>query len=124
MNISDRTFELVIEHLHAVNYNGPVCLSCDDTKLLSTLRLYWDGEKMAHFLVGSVGGPIEVPNPDDIKCIMSDPTIVKATKVQACLNWFTVPLLNNNLHIGSAVVLANSSTEGCTYNCSCHADTK
>ena len=81
MTIYDRNFELVVEHLNAVNYDGPVCLSCDDTKLRSALRLYWDGKKNAHFLVGAIGGPIEVPNPDDIKTIMSDPTIVKGTKV-------------------------------------------
>lgn len=82
MTICERTFELVVEHLDAVNYDGPVCLSCDDTKLLSALRLYWDGNKKAHFLVGAVGGPIKVPNPDDIKSLMSDPTIEKGTKVR------------------------------------------
>ena len=82
MTISDRNFELVVEHLNALNYDGPVCLSCDDTKLRSALRLYWDGEKNAHFLVGAVGGPIEVPNPEDFKTIMSNPMIMKGTKVR------------------------------------------
>ena len=83
MTICDQTFELVVEHLEALNYNGPVGLSCDDTKLLASLRLYWDGKKKKHFLVGAVGGPLEVPDPDDIKPLMSDPNIEKATKV-----WF------------------------------------
>src|SRR5258705_12918369 len=81
MTICDQTFKLVVEHLEAPDYDGPVDLSCDDSKLLSSLRLYWDGQKKAHFLIGAVGGPIEVPNPDNIKILMSDPNIEKATKV-------------------------------------------
>lgn len=80
MTICEKTFELVVEHLAAVNYNGPVALSCDDSKLFSSLRLYFDGNENKHYLVGAVGGPILVPNPDDIKTVMSDPTVVKATK--------------------------------------------
>lgn len=83
MTICDRMFELVAEHLEALDYYGPVGLSCDDSKLLGSLRLYWDGKKKIHFLVGAVGGPIEVPNPDDIKTLMSDPNVEKATKVTA-----------------------------------------
>ena len=82
MTISNRNFELVVEHLNALNYDGPVCLSCNDTKLCSALCLYWDGKKNTHFLVGAVGGPIEVPNPDDFKTIMSNPMIMKGTKVR------------------------------------------
>ena len=81
MTICERTFDLVVNHLQAVNYDGPVALSCDDFKLFSSLRLYWDGEVEKHYLVGAVGGPILVPNPDDIKALMSDPKLVKATKV-------------------------------------------
>jgi hypothetical protein len=81
MTICEKTFELVIEHLAAVDYNGPVALSCDDSKLFGSLRLYFDGNKNKHYLVGAVGGPILVPKPHDIKTVMSDPTVVKATKV-------------------------------------------
>ena len=87
MTICDKTFDLVTEHLEAVDYDGPVGLSCDDTKVLGALRLYWDGDKKKHFLVGAVGGPIEVPDPDEIKSLMSDPTIMKGTKVQILLNY-------------------------------------
>jgi hypothetical protein len=81
MTICEKTFELVVEHLAAVNYDGPVALSCDDSKLFGSLRLYFDGNENKHYLVGAVGGPILVPNLDDIKTVMSDPTVVKATKV-------------------------------------------
>ena len=81
MTICDKTFDLVVNHLTAVNYEGPVALSCDDSKLFGSLRLYWNGEEEKHYLVGAVGGPILVPNPDDIKALMSDPKLVKATEV-------------------------------------------
>jgi hypothetical protein len=82
MTICDRTFDLVVEYLEAVNYEGPLALSCDDSKLFASLRLYWDNKEEKHFLVGAVGGPILVPNPDDIKALMSDPSVVKAVKVR------------------------------------------
>jgi len=81
MTICDRTFDLVVNHLRAVNYEGPVALSCNDSKLFASLWLYWDGEEEKHYLGGAVGGPILVPNPDDIKALMSDPKLVKATEV-------------------------------------------
>lgn len=70
MIICEKTFQLVADHLNALSYDGPVCLSCDDTKLLSAFRLYHDSEKKADFLVGAVGGPLFVPNADEIKSII------------------------------------------------------
>lgn len=90
MDICDRTFKLVAEHLTAINYTGPVGLSCDDTKLFSTLRLYWDGEKKAHFLVGGVDGPYQVADPDVVKDVKAK--IGKATKVR--LHDFQIVILN------------------------------
>jgi hypothetical protein len=58
MTICDRTFELVKEQLLQTGYTGPTALSCDDTKLFSALRLYWDGEQQSHFIVGGVNGLI------------------------------------------------------------------
>ncbi|KAJ6613243.1 hypothetical protein B0H10DRAFT_1740913, partial [Mycena sp. CBHHK59/15] len=52
MDISDRNFKLAAEHLKALNYDGPVNLSCDTTTLFPSFRLYWDNEKKSHFLVG------------------------------------------------------------------------
>ncbi|KAJ6459147.1 hypothetical protein C8R47DRAFT_1028273 [Mycena vitilis] len=89
MEIEDRTFTLVKEHLAALNYDGPVGLSCDDTKLFAGLRLYTDKDKQ-DFLVGGVDGPIRVADPEAMKRLLADPTIVKGTKVRLwCL---TIPL--------------------------------
>jgi hypothetical protein len=83
MEICDRTFELVVEQLSALNYAGPVGLSCDDTKLSSVWRLYWDAEQNAHFLVGGVHGPCRVANPDQVKKVIANENTRKATKVSA-----------------------------------------
>jgi hypothetical protein len=88
MEICDRTFQLVVDHLTALNYTGPVGLSCDDTKLFSSLRLYWDAEKDSYFLVGGVGGAYRVADPESVKKVISVGEINKATKVSPLLSAF------------------------------------
>lgn len=81
MEICERTYELATTHLKGMNYTGPVGLSCDDTKLFNTLRLYWDSEKKKHFLVGGSDGPREVSDPENVKQVIADAKIQKAAKV-------------------------------------------
>ncbi|KAJ7863670.1 hypothetical protein B0H13DRAFT_1638112 [Mycena leptocephala] len=82
MVICDRTFELVQEHLAALMYDGPVRLSCDDTKLLSDLRMYYDAKEKVDYLVGGVDGPIQIANPEEMKKVLADTTIARGTKVR------------------------------------------
>ncbi|CAK5270401.1 unnamed protein product [Mycena citricolor] len=90
MDISERNFELVFRHLEDIKYNGPVGLSCDDTKLFASFRLYWDNEKEAHYLVGGTDGPLRVANPDQVHAVIQDACARKATKIRLwCL---TVPM--------------------------------
>ncbi|KAJ7101505.1 hypothetical protein B0H15DRAFT_769608 [Mycena belliarum] len=90
MEIGDRTFKLVEDYLAAVKYEGPVGLSCDDTKLFPGLRLYTDKVDKCDYLIGGVDGPIRVADPEAMKKVLADAKIVKATKVRLwCL---TVPL--------------------------------
>lgn len=81
MEIGDRTFELVSDHLKALNYSGPVGLSCDDTKLFSSLRLFCDSDKDSYFLVGGVDGPYLVADAENVKVVIAEGNIRKATKV-------------------------------------------
>jgi len=81
MTICDRTFQLVDEHLSALGYDGRVGLSCDDTKLFSAWRLYWDAAQNAHFLVGGSGELMCVADPDNLKEMINDLNLAKATKV-------------------------------------------
>ncbi|KAJ6538761.1 hypothetical protein B0H10DRAFT_2245563 [Mycena sp. CBHHK59/15] len=46
MDISDRNFQLAADHLATLKYEGPVSLSCDDTKLFPSFRLLWQGEEI------------------------------------------------------------------------------
>lgn len=87
MIVNEQSFELVLVHLHALNYRGPLGLSCDDTKLFAAWRMYWDGDKQAHYVVGGVGGPLLVADPEKLKDLLEDTNAVKATKV--CISAFT-----------------------------------
>jgi hypothetical protein len=82
MEICDQTFQLVTDQLTALNYTGPVGLSCDDTKLFSSLRLYWDSDEKSYFLVGGVDGPYRVADADSVKEVIKQGKIQKATKVR------------------------------------------
>lgn len=82
MVISEETFKLIVAYLKAVGFDGPVGISVDDSVLLKALRLVWNGDEGAYYLVGGVDGPIRVLNPEDIERIMNDPDIVKGSKVR------------------------------------------
>ena len=64
-----------------MDYDGPLGLSCDDTKLFATFRLYWDLNEKSYFLVGGVDGPLRVADAENIKQAMNDARADKATKV-------------------------------------------
>ncbi|KAJ7847920.1 hypothetical protein B0H14DRAFT_2211120, partial [Mycena olivaceomarginata] len=104
----ERTFTLVQEQLVALKYDGPVGLSCDDTKLFAGLRLYTDKAKNADFLVGGVDGPILVLNPEAMKRILADPTIERGTKVRLwCL---TIPLPGITPLVVAAIPIRDNMT--------------
>jgi len=81
MSICDQTFVNVQKYLEGMDYKGPLGLSCDDTKLFATFRLYWNLEKGAHFLIGGTDGPIQVANPESVKKAIVEAKERKATKV-------------------------------------------
>ncbi len=68
-------------HLSALEYKGPLGLSCDDTKLFATFRLYWDSEKNTYFLIGATDGPIQVADADNIEKAIEEAKAQKAAKV-------------------------------------------
>ncbi|KAJ7814859.1 hypothetical protein B0H13DRAFT_2242659 [Mycena leptocephala] len=105
MDISDRNFQLVAEHLEALKYDGPVNLSCDDTKLFPSFRLYWDKQKKSHFLVGGTDGPLRVADPDQVKDAIAEARATKATKIRVwCL---TIPVPSVAPIIVAALPIAN-----------------
>jgi hypothetical protein len=82
MEICDQTFQLVTDQLTALNYTGHVGLSCDDTKLISSLCLFWDSDEKSYFLVGGVEAPYCVADVDSVKEVIKQGKIQKAMKVQ------------------------------------------
>ena len=80
MSICNKTFQLVDKHLGALGYDGPVRLSCDDTKLFASWWLYWDAKEKAHFMVGGVGDPMQVADPDHFKEIIDDANLTRLPK--------------------------------------------
>jgi hypothetical protein len=103
MKICDKLFELVSDHLATLDFDGPLGLSCDDTKLHSTFRLFWDSDKQAHYLVGATDGPLLVLDPDNVKEVIESAQERKATKVTACLLALSKKILIN-LILGSIMV--------------------
>jgi hypothetical protein len=87
MEICECSFDIVKDHLETLDYDGPLALSCDNTKLFATFRLYWDSQEENYFLVGGVNGKILVANPDQVRETLAIAKAEKATKV-------TFPSLN------------------------------
>lgn len=103
MQICDRSFELVADHLETLGYDGPLGLSCDDTKLHSTFRLYWDSTKEQHFLVGATDGPLLVLNPENVRDVIAKAKDRKATKVFLNIN------LQSNIRIHTILIPKGST---------------
>ncbi|TFY78121.1 hypothetical protein EWM64_g5890 [Hericium alpestre] len=82
MEICLQTFKLVSEHLKILGYDGPIGLSCDETKLFGNWQLYWNKERDSYFLIGADCGPLLVLNPEVINALLKDPEIRKAEKVR------------------------------------------
>ncbi|KAK6980928.1 hypothetical protein R3P38DRAFT_3376544 [Favolaschia claudopus] len=98
---------LAAEHLASLGYDGPVNLSCDDTKLFASFRLYWDGEKKSHFLVGgdSDDGPLQVSDPEQVKAVIREAKAKKATKIRLwCL---TIPVPGITPLVVAALPISN-----------------
>ncbi|KAF7305276.1 hypothetical protein HMN09_00778600 [Mycena chlorophos] len=106
LEIGPRTFSLLADRLKALNYHGPIALSCDDSKLQASLRLYWDAEKDSYFLVGSPRGPIPVDDPEHVRPILEDPANVPGTKVRL---WMAqIPLPGMAPHVLAAIPISET----------------
>ncbi|KAJ7577185.1 hypothetical protein C8J56DRAFT_798958 [Mycena floridula] len=106
ITICPESFTRVKQQLDALDYSGPVAVACDDTKLLSGLRLYWDVTKKGHYLVGGADGPILVPDPEEMEALMNDPSIPKGTKLRI---WTAqVPLPKMTPMIVAAIPITNT----------------
>lgn len=71
-----------MQRLNELQYNGPVALSCDDTKLLASLRPYYDQDREGYFLMGHVGQPLQLLDHEAFRTVVNENQLEKATKVR------------------------------------------
>lgn len=64
IGIQDKTYDLACERLRQLGYEGPVALSCDDTKLLASLCPYYNHDREGYYLMGHIGEPLLLPDPE------------------------------------------------------------
>jgi hypothetical protein len=85
MGITEETFKLAAKQLKDLGYDGPVALSCDDTKLLSAYCLYYDKDDDCHYLVGGTQKPfkLKVSDPEQAEQVLKESNDQKATEVCA-----------------------------------------
>ena len=92
MGISEKTFQLARDHLKQIDYDGPVALSCDDTKLLASFRPYFDKELDGYYVMGHVGEPLRLLEPSSFSDMTGNNNLEKASKLRLwCLQ---VPIPN------------------------------
>jgi len=80
IKVTPELFERAANYVRSVGYSGPLALSADDTKLLASLRVYYDKTKQMWFLVGGVGEPMAVANAEELHQIIDEEEVIKATK--------------------------------------------
>lgn len=81
MEICDRMFTRVREHLDTLEYHGPIAFSWDDSKLLASWQLTYCPIQKTDILIGCVDGLLRVADDGMVRAIMQDPKYVLGTKV-------------------------------------------
>ncbi|KAI1783947.1 hypothetical protein LXA43DRAFT_902571 [Ganoderma leucocontextum] len=108
IGVCDETFSIVAGHLDALEYNGPVGLGCDDTKLLAGFDPVYDKGKGAFLVLGGIGEPMPVANPEEVTRAIQDGKIKKAEKIRIWI--IQIPLPGVLPIILAAVGIGNKTT--------------
>ena len=81
--IDDDCFIRVQTYMVSTDYNGPVALGCDDTKLHPSLQVYWDDSISQHILIGTTfQRKIVAENPEELRELLAKYKDSVATKVR------------------------------------------
>ncbi|RDX45703.1 hypothetical protein OH76DRAFT_1486179 [Lentinus brumalis] len=73
---------IAIEYLDLLEYAGPVGLSCDDTKLVPGLDPVYDKDRNGFVVLGGVGDPMPVADPEELNAAIAAGRIAKAEKLR------------------------------------------
>ncbi|ETW82370.1 hypothetical protein HETIRDRAFT_315019 [Heterobasidion irregulare TC 32-1] len=107
LKLGHETFDRVCNYIQKdLKYEGPLGPSCDDTKLLSTLRTYWDALAKTYYLVGHTGKPIVVANPEELEALLKSEMLEKATKV--CVWCVQIPMPKASSIVTHVLAIPNS----------------
>ncbi|KAI0054688.1 hypothetical protein BV25DRAFT_1816702, partial [Artomyces pyxidatus] len=82
IGITERTFVVLKGRLDDLKYGGPVGLACDDTKLLPSLRPHYDSERECYVLLGCVGKPMVLADPEELSRVIRQGKVEKAKKIR------------------------------------------
>ena len=106
---------LIKEHLDRLGWKGPVGLSCDDTKLLPALRPYLDSDGK-YYIVGGVGRPMLLTDPDILTHAIRRGEVEKATKVSFFVSqqWYSLTP-NCMMCLGTRLVCTSADAEHASY---------
>jgi hypothetical protein len=74
-------FDRALNYIQALGYDGPVALSCDDSKLVPALRTYWDPQKECFLVVGGVEEPLAVADIEELQAVLKENPPEKGDKV-------------------------------------------
>jgi hypothetical protein len=82
LGINDFAFDRATDYLKKHGWSGKVSIAVDDTKLHPDMRPMWDAHLEQHVLVGGIGDPIPIADPEIFDDILSDPSYPLANKVR------------------------------------------
>ena len=70
-----------METLSSLDYEGPVSLSCDDTKLSPGLDPVYDQVSGKYLVLGGTGTPLQIAEPEELAEAIAEGRIQEADKV-------------------------------------------
>ncbi|KAG8705173.1 hypothetical protein FRC09_003116 [Ceratobasidium sp. 395] len=82
LTICAEVFQQAKTYIDGTGYSGPVCLSCDDSKLFPALQTYYTAATQKWHLVGGVNGPVAIADNEALKKVLSDRSVDKASKIR------------------------------------------
>ncbi len=95
------------DNLNGLQYDGPVGLMCDDTKLHPAFQPFYDRDRGGYCILGSTGEPFLLSDPAEFEAILKEGKLKKATKIRVwCIQ---VPLPRVPTIVVAALAISDSN---------------
>ncbi|QRW21072.1 hypothetical protein RhiXN_06061 [Rhizoctonia solani] len=92
---------------------GPVCLSCDNTKLLPALKTYYDTSAKQWYLLGGTTGAIAIASTEELTSVIKGGKVSKASKLWLWVLQVPLPHIPP-LAIAALPIASNVTTQSLT----------